>query len=195
MVTNSLKLHFALVLRKLTTWKAMKKNRFGGRWATFFLAAGLFSTILISCKEKDADIVKNKAVTDIVNENPEFSILKELVVRAKASDALRTQNATFFLPDNAAFQKSNIASSAAFGSLSDTLVQIFIYSHVINNIYDVDSNLPADSIKTVSGKKIKFVKQDDVVNVNNAAITKKNVPASNAIIQVVDSLVVNPLKK
>lgn len=190
MVTNSIKLHFALVLRKLTTWKAMKKNRFGGRWATFFLAAGLFSTILISCKENSDDIVKNKAVTDIISENPEFSILKEIVEKAKANDALRAQNATFFLPDNAAFQRANIASSAAITSKSDPEILAFLNSFIIKSIYDVDATLPADSVNTVSGKKIKLVKQGDVVNVNNAAITKKNVSAANGLIQVVDSVYV-----
>lgn len=190
MVTNSLKLHFALVLRKLTTWKAMKKNRFGGRWATFFLAAGLFSTILISCKEKDADIVKNKAVTDIVNENPEFSIFKTIMENAGASDAFRSQNATFFLPDNVAFQNAKISSSAAAG-MSKTQAGQFLNSFVIKSFYDVDRDLPNDSLKTVSGKKIKFVKQDGAVNVNNAEIVKKNIPvANNGIIQVIDSVYV-----
>ena len=189
MVTNSIKLHFALVLRKLTTWKAMKKNRFGGRWATFFLAAGLFSTILISCKENSDDIVKNKAVTDIIRENSEFSRLKEIVDLAGESDALRSQDATFFLPDNSAFEKANIPRSFV-SSINDTLAREFLKSFVIKSIYNVDSNLPTDSVKTVSGKKVKFVKQDSVVNVNNAEITKKNVAAANGLIQVINSVYV-----
>ena len=112
MVTNSIKLHFALVLRKLTTWKAMKKNRFRGRWATFFLAAGLFSTILISCKENADDVVKRKAMTDVINENPEFSMLKDIMERAGKSDAFRSQNQTLLAPSNDAFKKANIFSSS-----------------------------------------------------------------------------------
>ncbi|WP_353722151.1 fasciclin domain-containing protein [Dyadobacter sp. 676] len=189
MVTNSFKLHFALVLRKLTTWKAMKKNRFGGHWATFFLAAGLFSTILISCKESSDDIVKNKAVTDIIRENPEFSRLKEIMDIAKQSDALRSQDATFFLPDNAAFQKANIPGTATSG-MTDTTAKEFLKSFVIKGVYNVDNTLPTDSVSTVSGKKIKFVKQDNVINVNNAEITKKNVSAANGLIQVIDSVYV-----
>lgn len=190
MVTNSIKLHFALVLQKLTTWKAMKKNRFGGRWATFFLAAGLFSTILISCKEKDADKVGQRTVTDIINENPEFSILKEIMHHATFSDALRTQDATFFLPSNDAFNKANIASASMITRMSVDSVKWFLNSHVIKSIYNVDSTLPTDSMRTISGKKIKFVKQEGVVNVNNAEITKKNVSASNGLIQIVDSVYV-----
>jgi uncharacterized surface protein with fasciclin (FAS1) repeats len=189
MVTNSIKLHFALVLQKLTTWKAMKKNRFGARWATFFLAAGLFSTILISCKEDEADKVGQRTVTDIINENPEFSTLKKIMDKAVISDALRTQDATFFLPDNAAFEKANIPSSIG-STMVDTVARDFLKFFVIKSIYNVDANLPTDSMKTVSGKKIKFVKQENVVSVNNAEIVKKNVSAANGLIQVIDSVYV-----
>lgn len=189
MVTNSIKLHFALVLQKLTTWKAMKKNRFGGRWAAFFLAAGLFSTILISCKEDEADKVGQRTVTDIINENPEFSILKGIMDRAALPDALRTQDATFFLPDNAAFEKANIPSSIG-STMIDTVARDFLKSFVLKSVYNIDDTLPADSLRTVSGKKIKFTKQENVVNVNNAEITKKNVSAANGLIQVVDSVYV-----
>jgi len=189
MVTNSIKLHFALVLQKLTTWKAMKKNRFGGRWATFFLAAGLFSAILISCKEDEADKVGQRTVTDIINENPEFSTLKGIMDRAALPDALRTQDATFLLPDNAAFEKANIPSSIG-STMIDTVARDFLKSFVLKSVYNIDNTLPADSLRTVSGKKIKFTKQENVVNVNNAEITKKNISAANGLIQVVDSVYV-----
>ncbi|MBO9615324.1 MAG: fasciclin domain-containing protein [Dyadobacter sp.] len=166
----------------------MKKNRFGGRWATFFLAAGLFSTILISCKEDKGDLVGQRTVTDIIHENPEFSILKEILDNGGSPDAFRTQDATFFLPDNAAFQKANIASSAA---ISKNAALPFLNSLIIQGIYNVDNDLPADSLKTAAvGKKIKFVKQDKVVTVNNSEITKRNVVAANGLIQVIDSVYV-----
>ncbi|OJV21075.1 MAG: beta-Ig-H3/fasciclin [Dyadobacter sp. 50-39] len=165
----------------------MKKNRFGGRWATFFLAAGLFSTILISCKESADDLVGQRTVTDIIYQNPEFSILKEILVNS--SDAFRTQDATFFLPDNAAFQKAGINSATEITGLPDKGVK-FLNSFVIKGVYNVDNTLPTDSVATTSGKKIKFVKQDNVMNVNNAAITKKNVIAANGLIQVIDSVYV-----
>ncbi|SDF20776.1 Uncaracterized surface protein containing fasciclin (FAS1) repeats [Dyadobacter soli] len=167
----------------------MKKNRFGGRWATFFLTAGLFSTILISCKEDAADKVGQRTATDIVHENPEFSILKTILDLAALPDGLRTQDATFLLPDNAAFQKANIPSSVA-ANMTKTQAGQFLNSFIIKSLYDVDRDLPNDSLSTVSGKKVKFVKQGSTVNVNNAEITKKNVPAANGVIQIVDSVYV-----
>lgn len=190
MVTNSIKLHFALVLRKLTTWKAMKKNRFGGRWATFFLAAGLFSTILIACKENADDVVKNKAVTDIIYENPEFSMLKEIVVHIGKSDALRTQNATIFLPTNAAFAKAKISSASTITSMSNTDIENFLNAHVLKGVVKY-ADLKTGTYESLDSKRsLVIAKKDTAFTVNGAKISKTDVIAANAIIQVVDSMYV-----
>lgn len=191
MVTNSIKLHFALVLQKLTTWKAMKKNRFGGRWATFFLAAGLFSTILISCKEDADDVVGQRTVTDIVNENPEFSILKEIMREAKKGDAFRTQNATFFLPSNAAFNKASISSASEITSKTDSIdIDIFLNQHVLNGQVSYGDLKPGKYDAIHKSLKLEIAKKDTSFTVNGSEIARRNVNAANGIIQVLDSLYV-----
>jgi uncharacterized surface protein with fasciclin (FAS1) repeats len=188
MVTNSIKLHFALVLRKLTTWKAMKKNRFGGRWATFFLAAGLFSTILISCKENGDDVVKRKAMTDVINENPEFSMLKDIMTKAEMSDAFRSQNQTFLAPSNAAFAKANISSTS---TIQDP--KAFLNSHIITSVKKY-SEFDAGKLETANSKlKLDVAKKDSVVTFNGAKISRKDVETANGYIQVLDSVYVKVL--
>lgn len=194
MVTNSIKLHFALVLQKLTTWKAMKKNRFGGRWATFFLAAGLFSIILISCKEKDEDIVKRKAMTDVILENPEFSMLKEIMQHRKMNDAFRSQNMTFFLPSNAAFRKANIVSASVITSMHDDSVSKFLDSHILKGPIAYNE-FKAGVYETYDKRaKISIAKKDSVVTVNGAKIGIKDVETNNGYIQVIDSVYVKVFK-
>lgn len=190
MVTNSIKLHFALVLQKLTTWKAMKKNRFGGRWATFFLAAGLFSTILISCKEKDEDVVKRKAMTDVILENPEFSMLKDIMDRAGQSDAFRSQNQTLLAPSNAAFNKANIFSSSV---ISDNDALAFLNNHTIKSIKKY-SDFTAGSLATAGTLKLDVVKKDTVVTFNGAKISRKDIETNNGYIQVLDSVYVKVIQ-
>lgn len=170
----------------------MKKNRFGGRWVTFFLAAGLFSTILIACKENSDDIVKNKAATDIILENPEFSILKEIMLTAKKGDAFRTQNATFFLPTNAAFNKANIFSASVITSKPDSIDK-FLNRHVLSGqkAYAEFTAGKYDNIdKTL---KIEIAKKDTAFTVNGSHISRKDLNASNGIIQVLDSMYVKVL--
>jgi len=194
MVTNSIKLHFALVLQKLTTWKAMKKNRFGGRWVTFFLAAGLFSTILISCKEKDEDIVKRKAMTDVILENPEFSMFKEIMNHAEANDAFRSQNMTFFLPSNAAFRKANIFSASVITSMHKDSVAKFIENHILTGPIAYN-DFKAGTYETYNKKlRISIAKKDTMVTVNGSKITIKDVETNNGYIQVLDSVYAKTVK-
>jgi uncharacterized surface protein with fasciclin (FAS1) repeats len=189
MVTNSIKLYFALVLQKLTTWKAMKKNRFGGRWATFFLAAGLFSTILISCKEDGDDVVKRKAMTDVILENPEFSMLKDIMKRAGKSDDFRSQNYTLLAPSNAAFKKANIFSSSL---IADKDAEAFLNNHTIKSVKKY-SDFAAGTLETVGTLKLNVAKKDSVVTFNGAKISRKDLETNNGYIQVLDSVYVKVL--
>jgi uncharacterized surface protein with fasciclin (FAS1) repeats len=172
----------------------MKKNRFGGRWATFFLAAALFSTVTFSCKEDEADKVKPKAMTDVILENPEFSMLKDIMIHAGMSDAFRTQNYTLFAPSNDAFKKANIFSSSVITSMSDTLVKSFLNSHILLGSSKYDE-LKAGSYTAVEKKqKLTIEKKDSVVTINGSKIAKADVFAANGYIQVIDSVYVKVIK-
>ena len=173
----------------------MKKNRFVGRWATFFLAAGVFSTDFLSCKEKDEDKVKPKAMTDIILENPEFSILKDILIDANMNDAFRTQNYTFFAPDNNAFKKANIFSASVITSLPSGSSAKFLKRHVLENpiIYADLKAKPGDK-ESVAKEKITVEVKDNIVTVNKSDIIKQDVNAANGVIQVIDSVLVNPIK-
>ena len=168
----------------------MKKNRFGGRWATFFLAAGLFSTILISCKENKSDMVGQKTVSDVIRENPEFSILKELVIYTEASDALKAQDATFFLPSDAAFNKAKITSASQITHMPVDSVRDFLNSHVLKGLVSYAELKPGKYDAVYKKFKLEVAKKDSSFTINGSEISRRNVNASNAIIQVVDSLFV-----
>ncbi|MDR6803340.1 putative surface protein with fasciclin (FAS1) repeats [Dyadobacter sp. BE34] len=168
----------------------MKKNRFGGRWATFFLAAGLFSTILISCKEDKADMVGQKTVSDVIRENPEFSILKELVIYTEGSDALKAQDATFFLPSDAAFNKAKITSASQITHMPKDTVRDFLNSHVLKGLYSYAELKPGKYDAVYKKFKLEVAKKDTSFTINGSEIARRNVNASNAIIQIVDSLFV-----
>lgn len=172
----------------------MKKNRFGGRWAAFFLAAGLFSTILFSCKESEDDLVKRKAMTDIILENPEFSMLKDMMIKAEMSDALRSQNITFFAPDNAAFRKANIFNSSVITSMEKDSVAAFLKNHMILGPTEYSGFTKSETKQALTTRRINIEVKDSVVTINKSDIVKKDVSASNGIIQVIDSVVVNVIK-
>lgn len=173
----------------------MKKNRFVGRWATFFLAAGVFSTAFLSCKEKAEDKVAPKAMTDIILENPEFSILKDIMNHAEMNDAFRSQNYTFFAPDNNAFKKANIFSASVITSMPSDSAEVFLLRHVLlgPTVYSELKAKPGDK-ESVGKRKITIEVKDTVVTANKSEIIKKDVNASNGVMQVIDSVLVNPIK-
>ncbi|WAC11674.1 fasciclin domain-containing protein [Dyadobacter pollutisoli] len=167
----------------------MKKNRFAGRCVRFFLGVVVFSTAVFSCKENSEDLIKPKTITDVLIENEQFSILWEIVTYAKMGDALRTDNLTFFAPDNDAFAKANISSSSKY--TDQATAEAFIKNHIIaKEIIDYD-NLKAGVKKSKNNKDLSITKIDSVVAINKSDIVKKNVNADNGIIHVIDSLVVN----
>lgn len=174
----------------------MKKNRFVGRWATFFLAAGVFSTAFLSCKEKAEDKVAPKAMTDIILENPEFSILKDIMIHAEMRDDFRSQNFTFFAPDNNAFKKANIFSASVITStMTSGKAKEFLQEHLLEGltVYSVLKEKPGDK-ESVGKRKITIEVKDTVVTANKSEIIKKDVNASNGVMQVIDSVLVNPIK-
>ena len=167
----------------------MKKNRFVTRCATFFLVVTSFSVAVFSCTEKDADKVKPETITDIILKDTQFSILRDIVLYAQMSDALRTENLTVFAPDNAAFGKANVFSSSVITSLPVDSAISFINSHIIK------SSLPYNELKVgnqpaVSRNNISITKIDSTVYVNNSEIVIGDVNADNGIIHVIDSLLV-----
>jgi uncharacterized surface protein with fasciclin (FAS1) repeats len=168
----------------------MKKNRFVGRCATFFLTAGLFSAIVFSCKEDAEDKVKPKTITDIILQNDEFSILREIMQTANMSDGLRTTNYTLFAPDNKAFAKANIFSAKVITSKGEPAALAFLRSHIIEKsvLYD---DFKAGDLKAINENKLTVEKKDSVVSINKSEIVMRNVYADNGIMQVIDSVLVN----
>ena len=168
----------------------MKKNRFIGLAGTFFLLITLVSGIIVSCKEKDEDIVKPKTITDIILENDQFSILREIVFYTKMTDALRTDELTFFAPSNDAFGKANIFSASVITSMPVDSARLFINSHIIGKKKLDFEKLTAGRQESLSGDTLTITKIDSSVAINKSDIVIKDVKADNGIIHVIDSVAV-----
>ncbi|GGM75744.1 hypothetical protein GCM10010967_04140 [Dyadobacter beijingensis] len=148
---------------------------------------------MISCKEDEGELVKRKAMTDVIMENPEFSMLKDIMQRAKKSDAFRSQNQTLLAPSNAAFNKANIFSSSVITSMPDTSVDEFLNSHVIKSVKKY-SEFEAGSLATAAKLKLGVTKKDSVITFNGAKISRKDIETANGYIQVLDSVYVKVIK-
>jgi uncharacterized surface protein with fasciclin (FAS1) repeats len=167
----------------------MKKNRFAGRCVTFFLSVVLLSAAVFSCKEDSEDRIKPKTITDVINANDQFSILREIVLYSEMSDALRGDNLTFFAPDNNAFGKANIFSSSVI-TTTKASAKLFVQNHIIPKKVITYANLKVGIEKSINNKDLSITKTDSIVAINKSDIVIKDVNAANGIIHVIDSLVV-----
>ncbi|MCF0053085.1 fasciclin domain-containing protein [Dyadobacter sp. LJ53] len=168
----------------------MKKNRFVWPYVAFFLLAVLSSGVIISCKEKNEDIVKRKTITEVILENERFSILKDLMIHARMNDDLRTGEVTFFAPDNAAFGRANIFSSSVITALPADSARKLINNHIVGKKRLSYKDLLVAKEKSLTGKELSLTKTDTIFSVNKADIILPDISAANGVIHIIDSLAV-----
>ena len=162
----------------------MKKIDFVSRYRAFFLIAVLFSGVIFSCSESDKDLVKPKTITDVIFENEQFSILKEIIVSTKMGDALRTDELTVFAP-NAAFLRSGVTAGSITSQTPDSAISFLEY-HMLGKRYEF-SGLRTGINETINKKDLEILKTaDSTITVNNALITLKDINADNGVIHVID---------
>jgi uncharacterized surface protein with fasciclin (FAS1) repeats len=166
----------------------MKKNRFVGRGARFFLAVTFITATLFSCKESDGDLVKPITITDVILKNQQFSILRDIMLVAKMGDSMRTENYTIFAPNNAAFEKSRIFSSAVITSKGPDSARIFIQNHIVKGRVGF-SDLKVQNYPTASLKSVSVTKTDSTFFVNGSEITRVDVKADNGLIHIIDKVI------
>jgi uncharacterized surface protein with fasciclin (FAS1) repeats len=166
----------------------MKKNKLLGRQSSYFLIALLFSLTLNACKENDKDIVKPKTITDIIRENNDFTILREIITVTGMSDALRTTNLTLFAPNDAAFRSSNITNASVITSMPLDSATAFVLHHILETRVEY-KDLQRGKLKMKDGKTVNVTKMgpDSTVVLGQSFLTIKNLSAAdNGIIHVID---------
>jgi uncharacterized surface protein with fasciclin (FAS1) repeats len=170
----------------------MKKRIFSllGVSASVLVLASIFS----SCKKDEpvptpTPALKN--IVEIVVENPNFSLLKQAVVKSGLSSTLTSGSLTVFAPDNAAFQAAGI-DSAAIASLSDTDIADILKYHVLNIKVEAAGVPASDTVKTLSGLNLFASKNANGVFVNGIKVKTANIQASNGVIHVISDVLLPP---
>ena len=130
-----------------------------------------------------------QSIADIVSNNPDFSLLKQAVLRAGLANALSTGSLTVFAPNNAAFQNAGI-NSATIESLGlDTLVDILTY-HVIGSKIMSTSLQSSQAVASLQGANLYVSKNNNGVFVNGIKVNAADINASNGVIHVIDKVIV-----
>jgi len=122
----------------------------------------------------------------------QFTTLVKLVKAAGLAGALSgTQKLTVFAPTDSAFAKVPKQTLAALAKDKAQLKKVLLY-HVVSGQVNANQVVKLTSAKTLEGANVKIAVKNGKVYVNNALVTKTNVPASNGVIHVVNAVLLPP---
>lgn len=138
---------------------------------------------VIHAKQKNGDIVAMAS---------DSSDLSTLVKALQAADLVATLQGsgpfTVFAPTDAAFAKlpKGTLDTLLKPENKEKLAAILTY-HVVPGKVPA-ANVKTGKAKTVNGKEINIVVKDGVVTVDGAKVTKTDIPASNGVIHLIDTV-------
>ena len=103
---------------------------------------------------------------------------------------------TVFAPTDEAFAKALTSLGMTADQLladTETLKSILTYHVIAGKVLAADvMKLDGQSVATVNGADVKITVDGDTVKVNDATVTAVDVPASNGVIHVIDSVLLPP---
>jgi uncharacterized surface protein with fasciclin (FAS1) repeats len=135
----------------------------------------------------------NQTIADIVSSNPDFSLLKQAVLKAGLVGALSDGTLTVFAPDNAAFAASGITATAIDALSVADLTGILTY-HVIGAKVSSNQVPVSDTVNPLSGVNLYASSNANGVFINGIKVKSADIPASNGIIHVISKVLIPPTK-
>lgn len=154
------------------------------RLFTLTLAAlGILSTAAIA-----AD--KPSTIVDVAVANGSFTTLTKLLTEAKLVDTLKGEGPfTVFAPTDAAFAKIPAATLADLQKPENAqkLKDILTYHVVSGKVMAAD--VKTGEVPTVQGSTLTATVANGAVKVDNANVVTADVPASNGVIHVIDTVI------
>jgi uncharacterized surface protein with fasciclin (FAS1) repeats len=133
----------------------------------------------------------NKDIVDTAVAAGSFQTLAKALQAAGLVDTLKGQGPfTVFAPTDEAFAK------LPAGTLDDLLkpenkekLRAILTYHVIAGQVPSAKVVTLSSAKTVNGQEVKITAVGDKVMINNARVVKADIPASNGVIHVIDTVI------
>jgi hypothetical protein len=154
------------------------------------ITSGTLLTGFNSCKKDDPQPAQ-KNIVEIVIADPNFSLLKQAVVRAGLTTVLSSGSLTVFAPDNAAFATAGLDSATISTIPEDILGDILKY-HVLNAKVEASGVPASDTVNTFDGLNLYASSNANGVFVNGIKVKTANVQAANGVIHVISDVLIPP---
>jgi len=136
-------------------------------------------------------VVAPTTIVDVAAGNPDFSTLVAAITAAGLGETLAGEGPfTVFAPTNAAFAAlpAGTLDSLLLPENKDQLTAILTYHVVPGTVMAADLPAAATDVATVNGAAVSVVAAPEGATINGAKITAADVPASNGVIHVIDTV-------
>ena len=125
--------------------------------------------------------------------NPQLSTLSQLVARANLTDTLMASGPlTVFAPSNAAFAKVPAKTMTDLAADPVKLKAMLAY-HVLP-VKVMATEVKNSNAKTLNGASVAISKAGDFVTIEDAVVQTADIPASNGVVHIVDSVLLPPAR-
>lgn len=140
-----------------------------------------------------ASVSAPKTVADTIASNPSLSTLNGLVVSAGLTDTLKGAGPfTVFAPSNDAFKDVPAKTMDELAKNPALLKSVLTY-HVLP-VKAAAADVKNSKAKTVNGAEVELSKAGDMVTVESAVVTQADVPATNGVVHIIDTVLMPPKK-
>jgi uncharacterized surface protein with fasciclin (FAS1) repeats len=153
------------------------------------LAGLVLLAVAVGCQPGSTEATP-KALTDLIQDDPQYSLFHAAIVRAGLTDQLKGTNLTVFAPTDAAFQASGYTSTSAVSGLPVASVKALVLYHVLYGrvlLTDVPTNIVNNPVATANGGTAFLTRPTATsLTVNGINISKADVAGTNGILHQID---------
>jgi uncharacterized surface protein with fasciclin (FAS1) repeats len=145
--------------------------------------------VLLSSAGTKEDAAEKDILTTVVAAGS-FTILAAALLAANLLDTLKARGPfTVFAPPDDAFKKlpAGALESLLKPEHKEQLKAVLAY-HVVSGKVTAEDAMQLSSTKTLHGQSVRLSFHDSVAMVNNANVIKADIPASNGVIHVIDTV-------
>ena len=154
------------------------------------LSLSLVALALAGC----ASVPTPVSVADSISKNPNLSTLSGLIGQAGLTATLQSTGPfTVFAPSNEAFKAVPAKTMDDLAKHPDKLKDVLTFHVLPGKLMAVE--VKNSSPKTVNGAHVAISKAGEFVTIEQAMVQTADIPATNGVIHIIDSVLIPPAKK
>src|SRR5690606_32420291 len=146
----------------------------------------MLSTFWVSCTDEEE--IRPKTISDIIQQDNRFTILRAVLRQGGMSDALRTGSYTFFAPNDDGFRKMSITEPGQVGRMTRDSLRSIIQYLILDGVHESADFQPGskNQVKAFDNNNLFITKDDTRFLVNMANVTETDIKADNGVVHVLD---------